>query len=306
MDALPRIVETRTELADALNDVAGRHAVVMTMGGLHSAHGELMSIARDLVGPDGHVTVSIFVNPLQFARGEDIGEYPRTFDDDVAMCAARSVDLVFAPTSEVMYPNGEAAVTVDPGDLGLLYEGVARPTHFRGVLTVVAKFLQLLRPNYAVFGEKDYQQLTLVRQMVADLDIPTEIVGGPTGRDESGLAKSTRNKYLSPGAREVAARIPAAIAAGRTAAIEGEQACIAAASAMLEAPAEVPIDVAYVVVTDPQMGPAPGSGDARLVLAVIVDGTRLLDNAAVFLGSAGDAQQSGASGASGASGVEPT
>lgn len=280
----PKVVDTREALAHALAVAPSPRAVVMTMGGLHQAHGELMTIARDLVGPDGHVTVTIFVNPLQFAANEDLGKYPRTFDQDVEMCQQQSVDLVFAPTREAMYPNGDAAVTVDPGELGLRYEGVARPTHFRGVLTVVAKFLQLLRPDFAVFGEKDYQQLTLVRQMVCDLDIPTEIVGGPTGREASGLAMSTRNKYLSALAREVATRIPAAIAAGQLAAVHGAAACVAAARAVLEAPADVEIDIQYVVVTDPLMGEPPETGEARLILAAIVDGTRLLDNAAVHLG----------------------
>lgn len=281
----PRIVETREELANALAGVDGPHAVVMTMGGLHRAHGSLMSIARELVGVEGHVTATIFVNPLQFAAGEDLDTYPRTFESDVAMCAERTVDLVFAPTPDVIYPAGDAVVTVDPGPLGQQYEGVARPTHFRGVLTVVGKFLNLLDPDFAVFGEKDYQQLTLIRQMAADLDIATEIVGGPIGREESGLAMSTRNKYLSPAARSTAARIPIALAAGQAAAVNGEQACIDAATAVLTAAADVPVTVEYVAVTDRLMGAAPTQGEGRLLLAAVVDGTRLLDNAAVFLGT---------------------
>ena len=297
----PLVVETREGLARALAVAPNPRAVVMTMGGLHAAHGGLMTIARDLVGAEGHVTTTIFVNPLQFAATEDLGKYPRTFDADVAMCAQRSVDLVFAPTPDVMYPNGDAAVTVDPGSLGQLYEGVARPTHFRGVLTVVAKFLQLLQPDFAVFGEKDYQQLTLIRQMVADLDIPTQIVGGPIGREESGLAMSTRNKYLSPVAREVAARIPVAIAAGQAGAAGGTQACIDATLEVLHAPAAVSVEVEYVAVTDPLMRPAPESGEARLILTGIVDGTRLLDNAPVQLGPSAE---SGARSSTGDDGTE--
>ena len=294
----PLVVETREGLARALAVAPNPRAVVMTMGGLHAAHGGLMTIARDLVGAEGHVTTTIFVNPLQFAATEDLGKYPRTFDADVAMCAQRSVDLVFAPTPDVMYPNGDAAVTVDPGSLGQLYEGVARPTHFRGVLTVVAKFLQLLQPDFAVFGEKDYQQLTLIRQMVADLDIPTQIVGGPIGREESGLAMSTRNKYLSPVAREVAARIPVAIAAGQAGAAAGLP---AGAGHLRHAPAAVSVEVEYVAVTDPLMRPAPESGEARLILTVIVDGTRLLDNAPVQLGPSAE---SGARSSTGDDGTE--
>ncbi len=279
------VVQTREELAAALADVSVPRAVVMTMGGLHAGHGDLMTLARERVGEAGHLTVTIFVNPLQFAASEDLDKYPRTFDDDVALCADRSADLVFAPTPEVMYPDGDSEITVDPGDLGLKFEGVARPAHFRGVLTVVSKLLNLTRPDFAIFGEKDYQQLTLIRQMVRDLDLPVEVVPGPTAREASGLAMSTRNKYLSPTAKEAALRIPAAIAAGQAAATQGPEAVVVAACRVLEAPADVDIEIQYVLVTDLLMGPAPRTGPGRLVLAVVVDGTRLLDNAAVDLGT---------------------
>ena len=283
----PQVVATRAELKEALAAAPPRRAVVMTMGGLHSGHGELMSLGRELVGPDGHLVATIFVNPLQFAANEDLAKYPRTFEDDVALCGQKSVDLVFAPTPDVMYPNGDLQVTIDPGDLGLAYEGVARPTHFRGVLTVVMKFLELTRPTFAVFGEKDYQQLTLIRQMVRDLDLPVQIVAGPTVREESGLAMSTRNKYLSPVARETALRIPSAIAAGQSVAERGSTAVIEVVRSILEAPAPVEVDVQYVAVTDPLMWPAPDSGEGRLIVTAIVDGTRLLDNAQVVLGPPG-------------------
>lgn len=293
--SLPPVVESRADLARALADVTatGPRAVVMTMGGLHAGHARLMRIAREKVGDDGYVIATIFVNPLQFAANEDLDKYPRTFDVDVAMCGEQAVDLVFAPTPDVMYPHGDPVVTVDPGDLGLQYEGAARPTHFRGVLTVVLKFLQLTQPDFAIFGEKDYQQLTLVRRMVSDLDVPVEIVPGPTGREESGLAMSTRNKYLSARARATADRMPAAIEAAQIAAADGANAAIEAARAVLEAPSDVEVDVQYIVVTDPLMGPAPSLGEGRIILAAIVDGTRLLDNAPVQLGTPADAGGAG-------------
>jgi len=201
------------------------------------------------------------------------------------MCAELGVDVVFAPTNDVMYPDGDPIVTVDPGPLATQYEGVARPTHFRGVLTVVNKFLMLIDPDFAIFGEKDYQQLTLIRQMVRDLDISTQIIGVPTIREESGLALSSRNRYLSEDAVQTALRIPEAITAGQRAGAHGPEAAAQAALAILqrgEAPVEV--DVQYVAVTDPMMGPAPDRGVGRIIITAIVDGTRLLDNAPIDLG----------------------
>mgnify|MGYP003552427162 FL=1 len=298
----PRVVTSRSQLQEALAGASQPSAVVMTMGGLHSGHGALMELGRALVGPQGHLTATIFVNPLQFGANEDLAKYPRTFDDDLALCAANSVDLVFAPTPDVMYPNGDPEVTVDPGELGGQYEGVARPTHFSGVLTVVMKLLQLTHPTYAIFGEKDYQQLTLIRQMVRDLDIPVEIVAGPTVREASGLARSTRNNYLSEAARDTALRIPSAIAAGQSVSERGADAVVNVARSILEAPADVEVDVQYVVVTDPLMGPAPAAGEGRLIITVIVDGTRLLDNAQVFIGPS----EPGAADADPTSGVDTT
>ncbi|MGH3657254.1 MAG: pantoate--beta-alanine ligase, partial [Micromonosporaceae bacterium] len=166
----------------------------MTMGALHAGHTALLDAAR--LGAD-HVICTIFVNPLQFGPNEDLATYPRTFDADLAVCADRGVDVVFAPTPDVVYRGGEPAVRVAPGPLGEVLEGASRPGFFGGVLTVVLKLLHLTRPDVAYFGEKDYQQLTLVRQMVADLDVLTEIVGVPTVREPDGLALSSRNRYLS-------------------------------------------------------------------------------------------------------------
>jgi pantoate--beta-alanine ligase len=180
-----------------------------------------------------------------------------------------------------MYPDGEPLVRIDPGPLGDVLEGAARPGHFSGVLTVVGKLLHLVLPTYAVFGEKDYQQLTLIRRMVVDLDWPYEIVGVPTVREPDGLAMSSRNRYLTPEQREQAMSLSAALRAGEAAATAGGPAVLAAARQVLEATEG--LDVDYLELRDPDLGPAPASGSARLLVAARVGGTRLIDNAEVSL-----------------------
>ncbi|MEI6622032.1 MAG: pantoate--beta-alanine ligase [Actinomycetes bacterium] len=281
----PEVVATRAELAESLTRAGDRRrAVVMTMGALHAGHAALIDAARDRVGSAGQVLVTVFVNPLQFGPGEDLERYPRSFDADLELCREHGVDVVFAPTVEVMYPNGDPQVSLDSGELGTRYEGSARPGHFNGVLTVVAKLLNVTKPDFAVFGEKDYQQLTLIRRMVADLDVEVEVIGVPTVRAEDGLALSSRNKYLTPADRVRALAIPAAIAAGQAAAAAGQQgnAIMAAAAAVLAATDGVRPD--YVIVTDPAMGPTPVRGQARIIITALVGGTRLLDNARVDIG----------------------
>ncbi|MGV1035435.1 MAG: pantoate--beta-alanine ligase [Candidatus Nanopelagicales bacterium] len=275
----PQIARTRDELRAAYDDAGpASRAVVMTMGALHVGHGQLMTAARELVGPNGHVTVTIFVNPLQFGANEDLDRYPRTFDADVELCTQRGVDLIFAPTPATMYPQGEPKVTVDPGPLGSLFEGATRPGHFAGVLTVVAKLLALTGADFALFGEKDYQQVTLIRRLVDDLDLPVEIVGVPIVRDPDGLAMSSRNKYLSADARATALVIPQAVRAATDAAAAGATGdqIVEAASSTLANVAGVEVD--YVALTDPSMDEAPPSGAAHIVITAVVDGTRLLDN----------------------------
>jgi pantoate--beta-alanine ligase len=281
-----QVVSTRPDLAAALAAVApgSRRAVVMTMGALHAGHLQLVREARALVGETGHVTVTIFVNPTQFAPGEDLATYPRTFDTDLEACREAGVDLVFAPSSDVVYPDGDPVVTVDPGELGTLFEGAVRPGHFRGVLTVVAKLLSLTRPHVALFGEKDYQQLTLVRRMVRDLDLGVEIVGVATVRADDGLALSSRNGYLSDDERTVARAVPTALTAGREAAASGSGPWEVEA-AVVRALSAYDVTVDYVVVRDPQLGPAPTSGEARLLVALRVGSVRLLDNCRLVLGA---------------------
>ncbi|HET7901635.1 MAG TPA: pantoate--beta-alanine ligase [Candidatus Nanopelagicales bacterium] len=281
---MTQVVATRPELAAALAAAPGRRAVVMTMGALHDGHLQLVREARRLVGEGGHVTVTIFVNPLQFAPGEDLATYPRTMDADLEACRAEGVDVVFAPAPDAVYPDGDPRVTIDPGELGTELEGAIRPGHFRGVLTVVAKLLSLTRADVAVFGEKDYQQLTLIRRMVGDLDLGVEIVGVATVRAADGLALSSRNAYLSDDQRRLARAVPAALAAGREAAAAGGGASEAEA-AVLRALTAYDVTVDYAVVRDRDLGPAPANGEARLLVAVRVGSVRLLDNCRLVLGA---------------------
>jgi pantoate--beta-alanine ligase len=205
------------------------------MGALHDGHRALLGRARELAGPGGTVAVSIFVNPLQFGPGEDLDKYPRTLDEDLATCEAEGVDLVFAPSVSEMYPQ-EQLVRVDPGPTGAILEGEFRPGFFHGVLTVVLKLFSLVRPDTVVFGQKDAQQLVLVRRMVGDFALGIEVEAVPTVRADDGLALSSRNKYLSPAERAVAPVLHRALAAGAAAASGGPSAVLAAAQAVLDAP----------------------------------------------------------------------
>jgi pantoate--beta-alanine ligase len=228
------------------------------------------------------VITTVFVNPLQFGPNEDFDQYPRTLPADLEACAAEDVDIVFAPTAAVMYPNGAPSTRVNPGPLGEILEGASRPGFFHGVLTVVLKMLNLTSPDAVFFGEKDYQQVALVRQMIRDLDLDIEVVGVPTVREPDGLALSSRNRYLSPSERTTSLALTAALRAGSEAAVNGPAAVEAAARSELRIPG---IDLDYAVVTAPDLGPAPATGPGRLLLAARVGQTRLIDNGAVHLGS---------------------
>ncbi|MFE9764948.1 pantoate--beta-alanine ligase [Streptomyces sp. NPDC005808] len=193
----------------------GRRAVVMTMGALHEGHATLIRSAREIAGEEGEVVVTVFVNPLQFGKGEDLDRYPRTLDADLKVAEEAGADAVFAPSVDEVYPGGEPQVRVSAGPMGELLEGATRPGHFDGVLTVVAKLLHLTRPDVALFGQKDAQQLALIRRMARDLNFGVEIVGVPTVREEDGLALSSRNRYLSPQERRTALALSGALFAGR-------------------------------------------------------------------------------------------
>lgn len=275
------LVRTRAEL-DAATSEARPTAVVMTMGALHDGHAELMREARRLLPPGGRVIVTDFVNPTQFGAGEDFDRYPRTLEADVEVCERNGVDIVLAPSVAEVYGGSELGITVDPGPRGSILEGASRPGHFAGVLTVVAKLMHITRPDIALYGEKDYQQLVLIRDMARALDFPLQVVGVPTVREPDGLAMSSRNRYLSEDARARAAAIPRALDAGGAAAGSGAASVIAAAREVLDAEG---IAIDYVTVTDTALGESPASGAGRLLIAVVIDGTRLLDNAPLTLGT---------------------
>lgn len=253
------------------------------MGALHDGHRELVRVARQRVGPEGEVVVSVFVNPLQFGANEDFDQYPRTLESDTEACEAEGVDILYTPVVETIY-GASPTITVNPGPLGGELEGVERPGHFAGMLTVVAILFNQVAPDYAMFGEKDYQQLELVRRMCRDLSIPVTIVGVPTVRELDGLARSSRNVYLSAAERQRAAAIPRALEAGRAAArLEDVR---TAALAELEAAG---LQVDYVEVRSNDLGPALPSGEGRLLVAVRAGDTRLIDNCPVHLVSDGSA-----------------
>ena len=288
-----RLAATRAELASARAALAGPVVLVPTMGALHAGHERLLRAARTLAGPKGSVLVSIFVNPLQFGPNEDLDRYPRTLDEDLAVCAREGVRLVFAPPAAEVYPGGKPQVTVDPGPVGRLFEGEFRPGFFDGVLTVVLKLLHLTRPAIAVFGQKDAQQLALVRRMVTDLNLNVVIEPVPTVRDADGLATSSRNRYLSAAGRAVVLALPRALQAGQARAAGGAAAALAAARAVLAAEPALAVD--YLAVVDPgTFGPA-GPGPALLVAAARAGGTRLIDNMPVVL-PAGDPEDAGKAG----------
>jgi len=255
-----------------------RVALVPTMGALHRGHAALLDEAREKADV---VVASVFVNPLQFGPGEDLDRYPRTFDADLRMCGDHGVDVVFAPAVEEVYPGGTPEVTVDPGPLGDVLEGASRPGHFRGVLTVCAKLFGLVGPDVALFGEKDYQQLALLRRMVRDLCLPVEILGATTVRDPDGLALSSRNRYLDAGERVAAVALSRALRRGSDVAGEGPAAVLDAAHEVLDAEPAVLVDYLDLRTTD--LRPAPKSGPARLLVAATVGTTRLIDNVAVDL-----------------------
>ncbi|MCX4753533.1 pantoate--beta-alanine ligase [Kitasatospora purpeofusca] len=260
------------------------NAVVMTMGALHEGHAALIRAARKQVGRDGRVAVTVFVNPLQFGAGEDLERYPRSLDDDVLLAEANGADVVFAPSVDEVYPNGEPQVRMAAGPMGERYEGATRPGHFDGVLTVVAKLLHITDPDFAFFGEKDAQQLAVVRRMVADLDFDVEIVGVPTVREEDGLALSSRNRYLSAEERSHALALSGALFAGRDAAARGPKAALDAASAVLDAAEGVDLD--YLALIDPyDFTEAPDGfrGEAVLAVAAKAGATRLIDNVRVVV-----------------------
>lgn len=256
------VARTRAELAAALTGLPEPRRLVATMGALHAGHAALLAAA----GPGA--VLSIFVNPLQFAPSEDLDRYPRTWDADLALAADHGVAVVFAPAVQAVYPIGAPEVTVHAGRMGERYEGAARPGHLDGMLTVVARLFGLIRPELAYFGQKDAQQLALVRAMVRDLDLGVVVEEVPTVREPDGLALSSRNRYLSTAERAAAIALPVALAAGS----------LPAARAVLAAEPGIAADYCELVHPDTFEPQPPGSQHGRLILAATVGATRLIDN----------------------------
>jgi pantoate--beta-alanine ligase len=286
----PVLARTRAGLAAARAGLAGPVVLVPTMGALHQGHRALLSHARQAAGLAGSVVVSVFVNPLQFGPAEDYGRYPRSLEADLAVCEQEGADLVFAPERAEMFP-AEPLVRVDPGPVGQLLEGASRPGFFTGVLTVVLKLFGLVRPDAAVFGQKDAQQLALVRQMSADLSLGVQIDPVPIVRDPDGLAVSSRNAYLSAAERSAALALHRALDAGARAADGGPAAVRAAARGVLDdaAAGDPPVVLDYLALTDPVRFNEAGdrfSGPALLLAAARVGATRLIDNAQLTVGGA--------------------
>jgi pantoate--beta-alanine ligase len=277
-----KVVATRAELAGARDGMAGRVAVVMTMGALHAGHVRLIQVAHERADC---VLVTIFVNPLQFDAGEDLQRYPRDLDADLAICAAEGVDVVFAPDVDVIYPDEAAKTRVDAGELGARLEGAFRPSHFAGVLTVVAHLLELTRPHVAVFGEKDAQQLELIRRMVSERGCPIEVVPVEIVREADGLALSSRNRYLSPDQRRSALALSRALRAGAVGASEGATVALANARGVLGDANGVDVDYLEIVDDKTWCEPDEHTSAARILVAGRLGSTRLIDNVSVVLGT---------------------
>ena len=267
-----------TTIADAQTQPrAKRRVLVPTMGALHKAHGELIRVARDAAGENGEVAVSIFVNPLQFEPGSDYKRYPRPEKADEEFCRDAGVDVLFRPSAEEIYAT-DRSTFVEETSLSSTLEGTSRPGHFRGVCTVVAKLFNILAPDAAVFGEKDFQQLAVIRRMVRDLNFNIDIIAVPTVREEDGLACSSRNQYLNTEERKQAAVLHKALMAAKNAGKKSANDVVALAQRVIKEAHLAQID--YVEVADAEtLKPVEIVGpNSVLLLAVSFGKTRLIDN----------------------------
>jgi pantoate--beta-alanine ligase len=274
-------IDAVRELHDACRHGGGRVGLVPTMGYLHAGHRSLMEAARR---DCDHVTATIFVNPLQFGPQEDLAAYPRDLERDVALATEAGVDAVFAPAVEEMYPAGKVATAVTVDALADRFEGASRPGHFAGVATVVAKLFAIAGACRAYFGEKDFQQLAVVRRMAADLSFPVDVVGCPTVREPDGQALSSLNVYLGPDDRAAAPVLKRALDAGAAAVEAGEQSperIEAAMAAVVAGEPRATLDYVAAVEAPTLERPAKLEGDVRLLIAARVGPARLIDNVGV-------------------------
>jgi pantoate--beta-alanine ligase len=275
------VAAVRAQIATA--EAAGRRvALVPTMGALHRGHLALVARAREVADV---VVVSVFVNPLQFGPGEDFARYPRDLDADRVLLAEAGADLLFAPEASELLPDDRTPVRVAAGPIGDTLEGRVRPGHFDGVLTIVLKLLHIVGPDVVVFGQKDAQQVFLVRRMIRDLDVPVELEVVETEREDDGLARSSRNRYLDAGARRLARVVPAALDAAESAADRDADTMTAAARTALAGQEGAVLE--YLAIVDPATFQPVGDGyrgRALVLVAARVGGTRLIDNRFVHLG----------------------
>ncbi len=290
------LLNTRGALRGWREAASAPVVLVPTMGALHEGHAALIRTARQLAQPEGSVVVSIFVNPTQFGPGEDYSRYPRTLAADEALCRAAGADVIFQPEPASMYLPGHS-VTVEESALSRGLCGAARPGHFRGVCTVVAKLFHLVQPETAVFGEKDYQQLAIIRRMVRDLDFPVRIVGHPTVREADGLALSSRNRYLTAAERTAAAGIPRTLEEARRRVEADPQIRVRSleewvASALAEATGGR-VDYAAVVDAESLEPLEFFDRPARLAVAVHLGAARLIDNVALSTDNGAGGHSSG-------------
>ncbi len=259
-------------------------AFVPTMGALHEGHGSLVKLAGEIAGGGGHVCTSIFVNPTQFGPGEDFARYPRPFATDVELLTQWGAQSLFAPEPEEMYPRSGPAVTVDPGPYGAVLEGASRPGHFRGVCTVVAKLLHIIAPTHLLLGQKDFQQQFILKKMMADLNMPVQVITAPTLREADGLAMSSRNRYLSANERPRAAAIYAALSQAATGIRSGSRSAEAVAWQLQKTITAAGLTVDYAAAYDPTtLEPYVQeiTNPCVLLAAARLGSTRLIDNVIV-------------------------
>ena len=269
-----KILETAGE---AQKQVKSPRILVPTMGALHRAHGELIRVARETAGKDGEVVVSIFVNPLQFEPGSDYERYPRPENEDEEFCRKLGVDLLFRPSVAEMYVDNRS-VFVDENSLSHLLEGKSRPGHFRGVCTVVAKLFNILQPDAAVFGEKDFQQLAIIRRMVRDLNYKIDIVGVPTVREEDGLACSSRNAYLNAAERKQATVLRKALLAAKDSGKKSANEVVDLARKIITEAPLARVDYVDLVDAETLQPIETIKPNSLLAVAVYFGKTRLIDN----------------------------
>jgi pantoate--beta-alanine ligase len=271
-------VKILTTIADVHTQPrAKRRVLVPTMGALHKAHGELIRVARAAAGEDGEVAVSIFVNPLQFEPGSDYKRYPRPEKADEEVCRNAGVDLLFRPSADEVYTT-DRSTFVEETSLSSTLEGKSRPGHFRGVCTVVAKLFNILAPDASVFGEKDFQQLAVIRRMVRDLNFNIEIIAVPTVREGDGLACSSRNQYLNPEERNQAAVLYKALKAAKNAGKKSASDIVALAQTLINEAHLARVDYVEVVNSETLKPVEIAGSNSVLLLAVSFGNTRLIDN----------------------------